>query len=77
MNNLAIDPYRVVNLALAELTGDGYTGPYTGRQLGEAATLAAALLAALGAVPVTPRRAGAQGLRGSLDRRSIGGRAHP
>lgn len=34
-------------------------------------------LPAAGAVPVTPRRAGAQGLRGSLDRRSIGGRAHP
>jgi hypothetical protein len=46
-----VDPYRVVNLALAELAGDGHTGPYTGRQLGEAAVLAAALLAALGAVP--------------------------
>jgi len=34
-------------------------------------------LPAAGAVPVTPRRAGTQGLRGSLDRRSIGGRAHP
>lgn len=48
----AADPYAVVVMVTEHLAGRyHYPGPYTGRQFGEAAELAAALLAALGAFP--------------------------
>lgn len=47
----AVDPYTVVGELLQSLGRDAYSGPVSGRQMGEAAVMAAGMLAALGVEP--------------------------
>lgn len=47
----AVDPYPVVHRLIAEQATAGEIEPVTGRQMGEAATLVAGALAALGLEP--------------------------
>lgn len=50
-NHLRVDPYAVSNLVVQYLTAGGQLERVTGRQLGELATLAAAMLHVLGIDP--------------------------
>lgn len=46
-----VDPFDAVRIVLDLLREHGHRGPYTGRELGDAAVCGAALIAALGTTP--------------------------